>query len=224
MLLAVAVPFVLAGLVGILFLTQRDKSAIEDPTEARLDRDAAAVLAYPIVLVALVSHLTPETPLTVVIAVTVAVTVVLIAGSATILARRTSPVRRLARETQSSLVGSHAEFALFGSAGILVLSLTQLGALAPIGSLFANLHTLLVAPALLLSIALGFVFGIHSIPMVFLIDAAFPLSATATPALWAVAILLGNGAGMLVAPFSNTTTMLSRLTTTHPLQIGPARN
>lgn len=220
MLLAVAVPFVLAGLVGILFLTQRDKSAMEDPTEARLDRDAAAVLAYPIVLVALVSHLTPETPLT----VTVAVTVVLIAGSATILARRTSPVRRLARETQSSLVGSHAEFALFGSAGILVLSLTQLGALAPIGSLFANLHTLLVAPALLLSIALGFVFGIHSIPMVFLIDAAFPLSATATPALWAVAILLGNGAGMLVAPFSNTTTMLSRLTTTHPLQIGPARN
>lgn len=226
-LLAVALPFVVVGLAGMLFLTQRNKGVVEDPTEARLDRGSAAVLAYPLLLVTLValaSQLNPETPLTVVIAVTVAVTVVLIAGFATILARKTSPVRRLARETRASLADSHAEFALFGSAGILVLSLTQLGALAPIGSLFVALPPLLVAPALLLAVALGFVFGIHSIPMVLLIDAAFPLAETATPALWAIAVLLGNGAGMLITPFSSTTTMLSRLTGLHPLRIGPVRN
>src|SRR3712207_7883197 len=41
-------------------------------------------------------------------------------------------------ETHGSLATSHAEFALFGSAGILVLSLEALGALAPLGNLLSR--------------------------------------------------------------------------------------
>lgn len=226
-LLAVGLPFVVAGLGLTLFLTQKVPGALEAPATEKLDRGAAAVLSYPVLLVAavaLANRLSPGTPLTVVLALTVGAVVVLVAAGATLLLRRSSPVRRLASEGRAALVGSHAEFALFGSAGVFVLSLTQLGALAPIGSLFAALGTSLVAPALVLAIALGFIFGVHSIPMVLLINAAFPLDAAATPALWAVAILVGNGAGMLVTPFSNTTTMLARLTAVHPLEIGTARN
>ncbi len=226
-LLAVGLPFVVAGLVFTLLLTQVQPGALEAPAEEKLDRGAAAVLAYPVLLVltvALANRFSPDTPLTVVLALTVGAVVLLVAAVATLSVRRSSPVRRLAREGRTALVASHAEFAIFGSAGVFVLSLTQLGALAPIGSLFAALDAPLVVPALVLAIALGFVFGVHSIPMVLLIDAAFPLSETATPALWAVAVLVGNGAGMLMTPFSNTTTMLSRLTGAHPLEIGPARS
>ncbi|MDQ3737418.1 MAG: hypothetical protein M3318_08270, partial [Actinomycetota bacterium] len=140
------------------------------------------------------------------------------------LLRRSSPVRRLAHETHESLVGSHAEFALFGSAGILVLSLEGLGALAPIGSLLSVVPPILVAPALMLVMALGWMAGIHVIPLVFLIDAAFPLSNGPAPALWTAAILIGSQAVLLLTPFSNGTTMLSRLTGLHPLEIGARRN
>ena len=226
-LLIVALPYVVLGLGVTLFLTQREKSVVESPAEGRLDRGAAAVLAYPVLLVAAVAfinHLHPETSLTVMLALTVGAIVLLIAGLAAALARKSSPVRRLATETRASLVGSHAEFTLFGSAGILVICLTQLGALTPIGSFFTSLATPLVVPALAVAIALGFLVGIHSIPMVLLINAAFPLSESGMPVLWVLAILVGNGAGMLLTPFSNTTAMLSRLTGVHPLEVGPGRN
>lgn len=226
-LLAVAIPFVVLALATLVYLAQKEMVVVEGPRETKLDRGIATVLAYPVGLIAVVaiaSQLNPETPLTVVISLTVAAVVFILAALATVLVRGTSPIRRLARETRASLVGSHGEFALFGSAGILVLSLTQLGALAPVGSLFSHLPTLLVTPALLIAVALGFVIGIHSIPMALAIDAVFPLDESATPALWALAILLGSGAGMLLTPFSSTTTMLSRLTGLQPLRAGPSRN
>jgi hypothetical protein len=72
--------------------------------------------------------------------------------------------------------------------------------------------------------ALGFVVGIHAIPLVLLINAAFPLGEGPAPALWALAILLGAQTVILLTPFSNATTMLSRLTSEHPLEAGPKRN
>jgi hypothetical protein len=62
------------------------------------------------------------------------------------------------------------------------------------------------------------------IPLVLLIDTAFPLSGGPAPALWAVAILLGSQVALLSTPFSNSVTMLARLTSLHPLEIGPKRN
>lgn len=227
-LLAAAAPFAVPGLLALLFLAQRYKDPETDPPDTGLDRGAAAVLAYPALLVAAVaavSYLLPGTPLITVIAGTVAAVVAGIALLATVASRSVSPVSRLASETRSTLVGSNAEFALFGSAGIFVVSLTQLGALAPIGSLFAALEGALpVAILLFLAVALGFMFGIHSIPMVLLINAAFPLDQAPAPELWTLAILLGNGTGMLVTPFSSTTAMLSRLTALHPLEVGFGRN
>jgi hypothetical protein len=44
------------------------------------------------------------------------------------------------------------------------------------------------------------------------------------PALWAVGILLGSQAALLLTPFSSAVTMLSRLTGLHPLEVGPKRN
>jgi hypothetical protein len=81
-----------------------------------------------------------------------------------------------------------------------------------------------VAPALALIMAVGFIAGIHVIPMVLLLDAAFPLNNAPSPVLWAVAILLGSQAALLLTPFSSAVTMLSRLTGIHPLEIGPRRN
>ncbi len=227
-LVAAAAPFVVPGLLALLLVAQRYKGPDSNPPETSLDRGAAAVLAYPallVVAVAAVSYLLPGTPLITVILGTVAVIVAGIALLATVASRQASPVRRLALETRYTLVGSNAEFALFGSAGIFVVSLTQLGALAPIGSLFAALDGALpVAVALFLAISLGFMFGIHSIPMVLLVNAAFPLDQAPAPELWTLAILLGNGTGMLLTPFSSTTAMLSRLTALHPLEVGLGRN
>ena len=225
-LLAATLPFVIPGLAVTLLFAQREKGEVRESPEM-LNRGAIAVLLYPVLLVtvvALVSVLLPGLPLTTVISVTVAVVVVLIAAVATGLLRRSSPTRRLAHETRDSLVGSHAEFALFGSAGILVLSLEGLGALAPIGSLLSVLPPVLVAPALALVMAVGWMAGIHVIPLVLLVNAAFPLSDGPAPALWAAAILLGSQAALLLTPFSNGTTMLSRLTGLHPLEIGARRN
>jgi hypothetical protein len=174
--------------------------------------------------VALANLLFPGLSLTATIAVTVAVVVALIGVLAAVVLRRISPLRRLAIETRGSLVASHAEFALFGSAGILVLSLGQLGALAPLGDLLSALPPVLVAPALMLAISVGFVVGIHVIPMVLLINTAFPLDGGPTPALWAAALLLGAQSALLLTPFSSAVTMLSRLTRMHPLEIGPRRN
>lgn len=226
-LLAVSLPFVVLGLAATLLAAQREKGEVEALPDTPLDRGAAAVLLYPVLLVsavALVNLLFPGLSLTAAIAVTVAAVVILIAGLAVLLLRRSSPLLRLARETRGSLAASHAEFALFGSAGVLVLSLEALGALAPLGDLLSALPEFLVAPALAVVLALGFVAGIHVIPMVLLINTAFPLDGGPAPALWAVAILLGSQSTLLLTPFSSAVTMLSRLSGLHPLEIGPKRN
>jgi hypothetical protein len=228
-LLALTLPFALLGLAGTSLFAQREKGEAEAPPESSvaLDRGAAAVVLYPVLLVtavALVNLLFPGLSLTAAIAVTVAVVVVLIAGLAATVLRGTSPLRRLADETRGSLVASHAEFALFGSAGVLVLSLGALGALAPLGDLLSALPPALVAPALMLTIGLGFVAGIHVIPMILLINTAFPLDGGQSPALWAAALLLGGQSVLLLTPFSSAVTMLSRLTGLHPLEIGFKRN
>jgi hypothetical protein len=228
-LLAVTLPFALLGLAATSLFAQRERDDAEVPPgpDESLDRKAFAVVLYPVLLVATVALANlafPWLSLTATIAVTVAVVVAVIAVLAASLLRRGSPLRRLARETRGSLVASHAEFALFGSAGILVLSLGQLGALAPLGNLLSALPPLLVAPALMLTIGVGFVAGIHVIPMVLLIDTAFPLDGGPTPALWAVALLLGSQSALLLTPFSSAVTMLARLTGMHPLEIGPRRN
>lgn len=226
-LLKVSLPFVLLCLTITLLAAQRERSELEEVPDAPLDRGAGAVILYPVLLisaVALVNQFFPALSLIAAIAVTVAAIVVLIAGLAVLLLRRTSPVLRLSRETQNSLSTSHNEFALFGSTGVLVLSLQALGVLAPLGGLLSTLPALFVAPVLMLMMAVGFVVGIHVIPLVLLIDAAFPLSSGPAPALWAVAILLGSQAMILLTPFSTSVTMLSRLSGLHPLEIGFKRN
>lgn len=226
-LLVVALPFVLPGMAITLLAAQRDKPASGEAPAAKPSREAALVPLYPLLLVAAVAvagSLFPDMQLTTVIALTVAVVVVAIALAATLKARRMAPAARLGRETRTSLSASHNEFALFGSAGILVLSLTQLGVLEPIGELFRALPVLLVAPALAVAMAFGFIAGVHVIPMVLLVDAAFPLDAAPSPALWAVAILLGAQSAIMITPFSSSVTMISRLTGRHPLEVGPGRN
>lgn len=226
-LLAATLPFVALGLATTLLAAQREKGDLEDVQDAPLDRGAAAVLLYPVLLVAavaLVNLLFPGLALTATIAVTVALVVGLVALLAAALTRRTSPLRRLGDETRGSLATSHAEFALFGSAGLLVLSLEALGVLAPLGNLLSALPAALVAPALALIMAVGFVAGIHVVPMVFLLNTAFPLDGGPAPVLWAVGILLGSQAALLLTPFSSAVTMLSRLTGLHPLEVGPKRN
>jgi hypothetical protein len=226
-LLAVTLPFALLGLAGTLLFAQREGGEVDEMPQTPLDRGAAAVLLYPVLLVAavaVVNLIFPGLPLTAAIAVTVAIIVLLIAALAAALTRRTSPLIRLGEETRGSLASSHAEFALFGSAGILVLSLESLGALAPLGELLSALPTVLVAPALALIMAVGFVAGIHVIPMVLLLNAAFPLDGGPAPALWAAALLLGAQSTILLTPFSSAVTMLSRLTGLHPLEIGLRRN
>jgi hypothetical protein len=228
-LLAVTLPFALLGLAATSLFAQREKGEVEVRADSGvpLDRGAAAVVLYPLLLiatVALANLLFPGLSLTAAIAVTVAVVVALIAGLAAALLRRISPLRRLANETRDSLVASHAEFALFGSAGILVLSLEALGALAPLGDLLSALPPTLVAPTLMITIGVGFLLGIHVIPMILLINTAFPLDSGPTPALWATALLLGAQSALLFTPFSSAVTMLSRLTGLHPLEIGPRRN
>lgn len=226
-LLAASLPFVLVGLAVTLFFAWSEKSEVQDAPETPLDRGAAAVLLYPVLLVAvvaLVNVLVPGLSLTATISLTVAAVVVLIAGLAAAMLRRSSPLRRLGAETRDALVDSHAEFALFGAAGILVVSLEALGALAPVGELFTALPAALVAPALALVVGLGWIAGIHVIPLVLLINTAFPLGGGPAPVLWAVAILLGAQVTMLLTPFSNNVTMLARLTNLHPLEIGPKRN
>jgi hypothetical protein len=226
-LLAVTLPFVFVGLGGTLFFAQRAGGEVEEIPQAPLDRGSAAVLLYPVLLVgavALVNLAFPQLPLTAAIAITVVSIVLLIAALAAVLTRRMTPLVRFGRETRGSLTSSHSEFALFGAAGILVLSLKALGALAPLGALLSALPTALVAPALALIMGVGFVAGIHVIPMVLLLNAAFPLDGGPAPALWAAALLLGAQATLLLTPFSSAVTMLSRLTGLHPLEVGPRRN
>jgi hypothetical protein len=226
-LLAVTLPFVLVGLGGTLFFAQRAGGEVEEIPQAPLDRGAAAVLLYPVLLVgavALVNLAFPELPLTAAIAITVVSIVLLIAALAAVLTRRVTPLVRLGREARGSLTSSHSEFALFGAAGILVLSLKALGALTPLGALLSSLPIVLVAPALALIMGVGFVAGIHVIPMVLLLNAAFPLDGGPAPALWAAALLLGAQSTLLLTPVSSAVTMLSRLTGLHPLEVGPRRN
>ncbi|MDQ4063373.1 MAG: hypothetical protein M3122_05625, partial [Actinomycetota bacterium] len=226
-LLTASLPFVFVGMAVLLLLAQRQKGEIEEAPDTPLDRGSVAVLLYPMLLVAavaLVNVLIPALSLTATIALTVATVVFLIAVLAVVLLRQSSPLRRLGNETRTALTESHAEFALFGSAGVLVLSLEAVGALAPVGNFFASLPPVLVAPALALVTGLGFIAGIHVVPLVLLINTAFPLDSGPAPALWAMAILLGAQAALLLTPFSNNLTMLARLTGLHPLEIGLKRN
>lgn len=226
-LLAVSLPFVILGLAVMLLVAQREKGQIEEPPDMPLNHGAAAVVLYPVLLVAavaVVSAFVPRLSLTATISITVATVVILIALLAVALLRSLSPLQRLAGETRDSLVSSHPEFALFGLAGVLVVSLEQLNALSPVGDLFNALPAVLVAPALALVTGLGWIAGIHVIPLILLVNTAFPLDGGPSPVLWAVAILLGGQVAMLVTPFSNAVTMLSRLTGLHPIQIGPKQN
>ncbi|CAA9444236.1 MAG: hypothetical protein AVDCRST_MAG14-223 [uncultured Rubrobacteraceae bacterium] len=226
-LLAVSLPFVVVGLAVTLLVAQREKGEVREAPDTPLNRGAAAVVLYPVLLVAavaLVSAFLPGLSLTATISITVAAIVVLISLLAAALLRSPSPLQRLTHETRESLVSSHAEFALFGLSGILVISLEQLDALSPVGDLFYALPAVLVAPALALVTGLGWIAGIHVIPLILLINTAFPLDGGPAPALWAMAILLGGQVAMLLTPFSNAVTMLSRLTGLHPIQIGPKYN
>ncbi len=227
-LLAVSLPFVVVGLAFTLLVARKgEKGETGSLPETPLNRSAAAVLAYPVLLVAAVAvaqGLFSSLSLTVVVALTVAAVVALVAVAATAALGTRRPLKRLGAEARDALTKSHAEFALFGAAGVLVLSLTQLGALAPLGRLFQALPEGLVAPALFVVIALGFLGGIHVVPMVLLVDAAFPLDAGPAPALWAMAVLLGSQGVLLLSPFSNTVTMLARLSGLHPIKIGARRN
>lgn len=226
-LLSVSLPFAILGLAAGLLFAQRESSAGSESSEEPVNRGALAVLVYPLLLVlavALASYLIPSLPLTTIISLTVASVVAAIAMLASGLTRRASPLRRLGAEARETLTASHAEFALFGGAGILVLSLMQLGALDPLGRGLESLPAPLVAPALFVTIALGFLGGIHVVPMVLLVHAAFPLDSAPSPALWAISILLGSQSVLLISPFSNTTTMLARLTGMHPFEIGLRSN
>ena len=226
-LLAVSLPFVVTGMGVMLLVAQRGKGETEEAPGTDLDRGAAAVLLYPVLLVsavAVTNLLLPGLSLTAAIAVTVAAVVISIAVLAAVLLRSSSPARRLVREGRQSLVSSHSEFAIFVSAGILVLSLEALGALDPVGDALGALPPVFVAPALALVVGAGFVAGIHVVPLVLLINTAFPLIESPSPALWAMAILLGSQCALLLTPFSNSVTMLARLSGMHPLEIGPKRN
>lgn len=226
-LLVVSLPFVALGMGAMLVVAQRGGGEAEADPQATLDRGVVAVILYPVLLVAAVAaanRILPGLSLTASIAVTVAAVVVSIAVLASVLLRRISPMRRLAGEARESLVHSYAEFAIFVSAGILVVSLEALGALAPVGYALSALPPALVAPALALVMGAGFMVGIHVVPLVLLIDTAFPLAGGPSPALWAVAILLGSQCALLLTPFSNSVTMLARLSQLHPLEIGPKRN
>lgn len=226
-LLAATIPFVLLGMAATMLAAQRKEVEGVTVPGAPLDRGAAAVLLYPVLLVAavaLVNLLYPALTLTAAIALTVAVIVLLISLLAALATGGVSPLARLVEEARGSLASSHSEFALFGSAGVLVISLQSVGVLAPLGALLSSLPIALVAPALTLVMAAGFLAGIHVIPMVLLLDAAFPLDAGPSPVLWAVAILLGAQSTLLLTPFSSAVTMLSRLTDLHPLEVGPKSN
>jgi len=77
-LLAVSLPFVVLGLAATLLAAQREKGEVEALPDTPLDRGAAAVLLYPVLLVsavALVNLLFPGLSLTAAIAVTVAAVV-----------------------------------------------------------------------------------------------------------------------------------------------------
>lgn len=227
-LLAVSLPYVVVGMAATLLLARAgEKGEAGSLPDTPLDRGAGAVLVYPILLVAAVAvaqSLFPSLSLTSTVALTVAAVVALVALAASVFLGTREPLRRLGVETREALVGSHAEFALFGGAGVLVLSLTQLGALAPVTWLFQALPVEFVAPALFVVIAVGFLGGIHVVPMVLLVHAAFPLDSGPAPALWAAAILLGCQGVVLLSPFSNTVTMLARLSGLHPMEIGARRN
>ncbi len=225
--LAVSLPFVVVGVALLVFFAQREGGEVEGGMNDPLDRGAAAVVMYPIsliIMVALVNYLLPNLSLTTAIAVTIAVVVVAIASFAAFSMRASSPLARLGSETRGSLVNSHMEFALFGSAGVLVLSLDALGFLEPLGGLLRGMPEYAVPLALAGVVALGFVAGIHVLPMVLLIHSTFPLDGGSSPALWAVAIIIGCQAALLATPFSNSVTMISRLSGEHPIKSGPKEN
>lgn len=225
--LAVSLPFVVVGVACLVFFAQREGGEVERGMDAPLDRGAAAVVMYPVALiaaVAAVNYFLPNVSLITSIAITVAAAVGAIAAVAAFSLRSRSPFSRLGSETRGSLTNSHMEFALFGSAGVLVLSLDALGFLEPLGGMLRALPEYAVPLALAGIIALGFLIGIHVLPMVLLVHSTFPLDGGAYPALWAVAIILGCQAALLATPFSNSVTMISRFSGEHPIKAGPIDN
>ncbi len=226
--LAVSLPFVITGMACLIFFAQRGGGEVEaDDVAVPLDRGGVAVVAYPVALigaVALVNFSLPNLSFTTCIAITIAVAVGAIAFIAAFLPDSGAPASRLASETRGSLTNSHMEFALFGAAGILVLSLDLLGFLEPLGGLLRSLPEVAVPFALAGIVTVGFLLGIHVLPMILLIDSTFPLDGGASPALWAVAIILGSQSALLATPFSNSVTMVSRLSGEHPIKSGPKDN
>lgn len=231
--LSLSGPFLVLGMAALLFVAQREKSLAADSLARSmqdvepLDRRIAAVLLYPVVLIVAVACLNvavPSLTLTSSIALTVVVVVVGVSLLAAVLLGRRSPVTRLVRESRASLASSRAEFALFGSAGVLIVSLQSLGFLSPLGDLLAALPQYAVPFALAIAISLGFAVGIHVLPMILLIDAAFPLSETSTPALWALALILGSQGALLMTPFSASVMMLTRITGLGSFEVGPKTN
>ncbi len=226
--LAVSLPFAVVGVACVVFFAQRGGGEVEtDDVAVPLDKGGVAVVAYPVALigaVALVNFSLPNLSLTTCIAITIAVAVGAIALTASLMPDSGSPVSRLASETRDSLTNSHMEFSLFGAAGILVLSLDALGFLEPLGGLLRSLPEAAVPFALAGIVTGGFLLGIHVLPMVLLINSTFPLDGGASPALWAVAIILGSQSALLATPFSNSVTMISRLSGEHPIKSGPKDN
>ena len=138
MLLAVTLPFVLLGLGGTLLFAQRAGGEVEEIPQAPLDRgcrrsplprraghcrrpgkpDLSRAAAYG-------GHRCDGRD----------------DRTRSPRSRRYSPAGRrpghVSGKRRGSLTASHSEFALFGAAGILVLSLKALGALAPLGALLS---------------------------------------------------------------------------------------
>ena len=147
--------------------------------------------------VALVNLTFPALPLTAAIAVTVATIVLSIAALAAVLTRRASPLARLGKR-RAARSRPRTPSSPFSGLPASSYSLSE----SPWRPRTARrislaLPTVLVAPALALIMGVGFVAGIHVIPMVLLLNTAFPLDGGPAPALWAAALLLGAQSTLL---------------------------
>jgi hypothetical protein len=106
--LGVSLPFVVVGVALLVFFAQREGGEVEGGTNDPLGRGAAAVVLYPVALiasVALVNLALPNIPLTTAIAITVVAAVSALAAVAAFSLRSRSPFSRLGSETRDSLVG-----------------------------------------------------------------------------------------------------------------------
>ena len=162
---------------------------------------AAAVLLYPVVLiaaVALVNLAFPKLPLTAAIAVTVAIVLFFIAVLAAALAPQ-GVVPRTARTGDARFAHGLALRVrpLRSRRHPRPLSESPRCSSAARRIPLCLAHGPRRAPALALIMGVGFVVGVHVIPMVLLLNTAFPLDGGPAWALWAAALL-----GAQSTPFS----------------------